>query len=78
MIGDKDKILKQRQKSYELLINHFGTLSKTAVALGTSRQNVARWEKNGIPIWWVKKIYKLTNYELTVEDLRADVADLLS
>ena len=50
--------------TFQELINHFGSQSAAAQAVGTSRQVVSAWKRNGIPLGRQYEIQFLTGGKL--------------
>lgn len=66
--------MRDRPKTpFERLIDHFGTQSALAKAIGVSEYAVTKWKRNQIPPLRVIEIERACNGVVTRYDLRPDL-----
>jgi DNA-binding transcriptional regulator YdaS (Cro superfamily) len=69
-----EQIKKAQAEGLAQLVNHFGSQSKLADALGVSRQVVSNWLTRGrISATMAAKAETITNGQFKKQDLRPDV-----
>ena len=59
--------------STQTLIEHYGGVTKAAIALGVSQSAVSLWRERGIPAERCPAIERATNGAVRCEDLRPDI-----
>jgi hypothetical protein len=62
-----------RPDPYTFIISEFGDAETAAKAIGCHRATVFRWKQHPINIRWLKRIYKASKYNLTLQLLRPDL-----